>query len=77
MASQNDVVNKLVDAGMGVEDAIQESRRMIEEAKQQPGITLTYQIRANGKSVAILYHPRPCESCKAKGHCNDPAYQCK
>ena len=55
MASQNDVVIRLVDAGMGVEDAIRESAQMIRESKEQPGITLNYTVRETGTVVAIRW----------------------
>ena len=55
MASHNDVVNALCDAGMPTSQAIPEAWRIIEEAKQQPGKILTYYVRETGKPVAIRY----------------------
>ena len=55
MASQNDVMDKLIAAGMPVFEAISESARMIEDAKAQPEITLKYYVRRTGKAVAIRF----------------------
>lgn len=58
MASHNDIVNALIDAGMLPSQAPQQAWEMIEEAKQQPGKTCIWYVRETGRPVALRYDPK-------------------